>query len=403
MPIELRCPQCDTLLRVPDGSEGRAARCPSCQAMLRVPSPAQPGENAAASSTAPAQQTPEPTSDWSADSSSETFSYVAVDRSAEEEDNPFAAPLAEPQAAILGGSPFVLTAARRLNVGDVFGAAQALYGRNFLPCFFGILVTTFLPWIPLAAYLLGASALWRQVYVPSLPVMFAMMIPLGVLACWLYAGMMRMTLRAGREGRTQFMELFRTGKEFVSWLILAVMMIVLFAIGGTVIGGVLAGLVAAAPGMNNAGFILGMAIPFAIWLTVGPVFAVFFSQSFWLIVDRKAGAWSALGESVKLTAGYRWKLLLIFAISIVGTFGASVVPFVSLILQPLWYGYVLLLWACTYLSLLGEPIDPRRFQPTVLAPAPPPPPAASAANFTASDASTSDKGTPDEAASDEAT
>lgn len=37
MPIEIACPQCRQLLRVPDAAAGRKARCPACQAIAEVP------------------------------------------------------------------------------------------------------------------------------------------------------------------------------------------------------------------------------------------------------------------------------------------------------------------------------------------------------------------------------
>lgn len=37
MPIEIACPQCKQLLRVPDAAAGRKARCPACQAIAEVP------------------------------------------------------------------------------------------------------------------------------------------------------------------------------------------------------------------------------------------------------------------------------------------------------------------------------------------------------------------------------
>lgn len=37
MPIEIACPQCKQMLRVPDAAAGRKARCPACQAIAEVP------------------------------------------------------------------------------------------------------------------------------------------------------------------------------------------------------------------------------------------------------------------------------------------------------------------------------------------------------------------------------
>jgi len=46
MPIELRCSQCDKLLRVPDDSAGKTAKCPECGGLTSVPD-AEKGTSAA--------------------------------------------------------------------------------------------------------------------------------------------------------------------------------------------------------------------------------------------------------------------------------------------------------------------------------------------------------------------
>ncbi|HUY91620.1 MAG TPA: DUF4190 domain-containing protein [Pirellulales bacterium] len=37
MPIEIACPQCQQMLRVPDEAAGKKARCPACQTIVDVP------------------------------------------------------------------------------------------------------------------------------------------------------------------------------------------------------------------------------------------------------------------------------------------------------------------------------------------------------------------------------
>jgi LSD1 subclass zinc finger protein len=37
MPIDIACPQCKKMLRLPDDAAGKKARCPSCQAIADVP------------------------------------------------------------------------------------------------------------------------------------------------------------------------------------------------------------------------------------------------------------------------------------------------------------------------------------------------------------------------------
>ena len=37
MPIDIACPQCQKMLRVPDAAAGKKARCPACQTIVDVP------------------------------------------------------------------------------------------------------------------------------------------------------------------------------------------------------------------------------------------------------------------------------------------------------------------------------------------------------------------------------
>ncbi len=44
MSIELRCPACEKLLRVPTDAAGKRAKCPACQATVQIPYPAEERE-----------------------------------------------------------------------------------------------------------------------------------------------------------------------------------------------------------------------------------------------------------------------------------------------------------------------------------------------------------------------
>lgn len=60
MPIEIKCPECATTLRVPDEHAGKKAKCPQCQAIFVVQPDAGPGlfDSPSAGGTAPPTKDP---------------------------------------------------------------------------------------------------------------------------------------------------------------------------------------------------------------------------------------------------------------------------------------------------------------------------------------------------------
>ena len=44
MSIELHCPQCQKLIRAPDGAGGKRGKCPFCGSMVYIPTPPDEGE-----------------------------------------------------------------------------------------------------------------------------------------------------------------------------------------------------------------------------------------------------------------------------------------------------------------------------------------------------------------------
>ena len=102
MAIEFRCPQCQKLLRTPEGTSGKDARCPQCGATVRIPEMAharalaetQPGEKAS--------------------------------------ENPYAAPRgAAPAAAAPPDEALVPT---RIEIGDVMTRTWEIFKLRWLPC-----------------------------------------------------------------------------------------------------------------------------------------------------------------------------------------------------------------------------------------------------------------------------
>ena len=57
MPIEFRCPTCQSLIRTPDGSSGKQARCPKCSSTVVIPAASAPDPLPSQASFPPNQPT----------------------------------------------------------------------------------------------------------------------------------------------------------------------------------------------------------------------------------------------------------------------------------------------------------------------------------------------------------
>lgn len=92
MAIEFHCPQCNQLLRTPDGTGGKQARCPQCGAVANIPMQAPEGEPDEVPPLADQDNAP-PTGDPPVGAGSDTDT-MAWAPSEEDTANPYAAPAA---------------------------------------------------------------------------------------------------------------------------------------------------------------------------------------------------------------------------------------------------------------------------------------------------------------------
>ena len=65
MPIEFRCPNCQSLIRTPDGSAGKQARCPKCSETVVIPAESSAGPTSMPSSSGFQPPPSEPSPPWS--------------------------------------------------------------------------------------------------------------------------------------------------------------------------------------------------------------------------------------------------------------------------------------------------------------------------------------------------
>ncbi|MCA9100502.1 MAG: hypothetical protein KDA63_05085 [Planctomycetales bacterium] len=336
MSIELRCSQCDTLLRVPDGSEGRQTRCPSCQVMLRVPG------------TSPSQY---PDSQYPGEGGGGYPPGGAA--SAEREANPFMAPTTTPQTSGMGSSPFAGSAPAQLDLGDLLSQSWDLFTRNIGQCLGGWLIVT-LGWgIPMMlavgvmtfAVLLSSNGMKNDevALLVGIPLGLMCAVVIGFIYSWLSVGWLRFILSVARTGSGDFGLIFSGGDGMMSYFFSGILMSLAITLG------------------------------YAACIVPGVILLVMFSQRGWLIADRGLGALDSLGQSNNITNGHKLYLFLLFVLQMVVGFALGFVPYVGpilnlLLVQP----YFFVVFAATYLTLTGQPVMRYRPLSQPFAPAAPP-------------------------------
>ena len=84
------------------------------------------------------------------------------------------------------------------------------------------------------------------------------------------------------------------------------------------------------------------------------IFALTFSQMFYLILDRNLGVFEAFGESRRITRGNRLTLLAIFILLIVLAL-PSAIPLLGLLYNLFYVPFSMLVVATAYLRMTGQP------------------------------------------------
>jgi uncharacterized membrane protein len=339
MPIEFRCPHCQRLLRVPDGSQGKQAQCPQCQAMVQVP----------AASVPPTPPMP-PAGPQAGPANPFAANFPAA--AAAPSDNPYQAPsaaMAPPQPAGAGVYPLVPT---KMDLGDVLNRTWEIFKSQLGMLILVIFAVGAINWgvgmiSNVVVQAIAASGAEQAVV---FTVQGILQIAASVFQIWLGLGQLRFMLKIGRGQAAEFTDIFTGGPYLLP------------AIGASILLGLL---------------ILGMMIPFAappiityavsqdpnataiVGIVTGVIFVPLFlfvvisiSQFQALIVDRNMGAMESLRTSWEITAGNRLMLfvlgLVLFVVNLLGCLACIVGLFFSA-------SYSALATAVAYLVMTGQP------------------------------------------------
>ncbi len=313
MAIEFYCSQCNTLLSVPDGSEGRQSQCPSCGALADIPAPTSGGN-------APAV-------------------------------NPYAAPeggFDGPQREVVSAGP---TLHAKIDVGDVVSKSWAIF-KDRLGIAVGLIVVYWVITVALE-FMLGMLAVGVGGRDPDMiqAISQILQIASSVVDTWLGAGVSMAMLEIARGRDTEISRLFSGGRYLLRLIGLQVLL-GLVALG---IMAVLAGIpalfgyvVAGKHAAMNIGAV-GIVISMVPLIYLG--FAMFATQL--LIIDRDMGIIDSIKQSWQVTQGNKLSLFLLGLVSV----GIIILGVLALVVGIIFaIPLVVIIYTVAYLAMTGQPI-----------------------------------------------
>lgn len=339
MPVEVKCPQCQSLLRIADENLGRKSRCPSCSHVF----------------TAAASQSPE--SPFTAPLP-ESNPLGAMPGAQESSSNPYAPIYSEAEPTPTRG-PIV---PRAISMDEVISSSWSIFKKHWPMACVVVLI--------IAGVNFGANMLQNllvgivSVAVAEPAVSVIVQIVLGVafwgVQIWLQLGQTIVMLDIARGLPINVSKLFSAGPVLVNGLIATI----LVSLGAGGIALVLIGIpggigfaIAQAPEGAAVGAFVGALIaaaPLAIYFLA-------VSQFQPLIVDRNLGAVDSIKKSIEITKGNRLSLfVLVLVLSLIG-FASVVLGLLMLCVGifPAMIGFgafSALVLAVTFLSMTSQQI-----------------------------------------------
>lgn len=340
MPIEFRCTGCQKLLRTKDDSAGKQARCPECGTLLAVPEkPAAaipPAATPAASVSPPATRTN--------DQATPTVS-----------DNPYLSP----QTSYADDSPTTTPSEElrptAMDVGETLLRTWRIFWRNRGVCVLATILFFILTTVPRIPTIQWSNAAARRQDWGNYAIWYACDVLLGwLIYAYVGAGMRLLLLKLARGEQAPLSTLFVGGRYYLSLLI-----------GGLLFGVSLF--------LGMFGLLIGAVFA-----------ALLFWPYAYLIVDRNIGVIDAFRTSAAITAGNRLTVLATYSVAsilstaiiiivailaaIIGFLAAGFLRFELVIWAGMMVGglfifpYLLLLPTVMYLSMTGQPISEPRQQ-----------------------------------------
>ncbi len=338
MSVEIRCPECDSLLRVTDLS--RKARCPSCSHVFDPQQTAGAGADAAQTPTS------------SLNDAGPSASYRSNDPYAPNPSFPDVQPNAPADWSL-----------QTINAGDVLADAWAVFKKHWAMV---IVVVIIVGAINTVGQVLqsGANAVFVEgLNAPELGFVVQMGFGLvfWVLNIWVQIGQMIVMLDIVRGRPVEIGKVFGGGPMLLHTLIATFLITVLISailVGLVGIPAVVGGVVMQAgegAAVGAVGGFLFAVIPIII-------VSIMFSQIQPIIIDRRVNAIEAMRLSYRLTDGNKGNLfilsLMMFGLGIAAFIVGLLALCVGVIATMVAFGgYTAVVLAVVYLSMSGQPMS----------------------------------------------
>jgi phage FluMu protein Com len=315
MPIEIRCPKCEKLLRVPDNAAGKQARCPECQEIVPVPAASEP-------TTAPlSTPVPTPGSSFPVQSSANPFGDASPPpasgsfKPATDPSNPYAASGFVESAPISQGGLRHET----VTMNEIFTATMQLFQANLGPfVIIGVLVFAVHAGISLVGFAInfGTGVLSSAVNNPAVAIAGTL---LGYVFQFLTypiptLGALISCMKLLRDGHTSAGDFFALGRNYTVTLLRNLVLLPVALIFGAIFGVLVFAAGAAGAGGREELLIVGLLLGYAIFLAVAyAVYLLLYLSSFF-IIDRQAGPIECMTLSMRYLQG---NYLTVFLLTLV--------------------------------------------------------------------------------------
>jgi len=325
MAIEFRCTECNKLLRTGDDTAGKQAKCPECGAVVNIPA----GGAASVSGGANAPPPQEPFG-----SSGSPFGPGGpIPEPGGDPQNPYRSPGASGGPAFQAAQPGVFSPTR-IQMEDIYGRTWTIFKQQWGACLLALIVVWAISFVVniVVGFGLGfAGAMSRDQTVAAICSVVSNIITTAF-GIWLGIGQALYFLKIARGQPAELGEIFSGGPYFLRVL--------------------------------GASILFGLAYFAGVLLCVVPgvIFALMFSQFYYLILDRNVGVMESLNISRDIMNGNKMTLFLIGLIGVVAGLALVVVTcgLGLLAVGP----FFSLLAAVTYLAITGQPTaDQMMYRP----------------------------------------
>lgn len=331
MPIEFRCSDCNKLLRTGDDTAGRQAKCPECGAIMEIPSPGAQPVGSPAPPTPP-QDSPSgpfaPSSPFGAGSPGQSSPFGTPGGMGgfrpDDPTNPYQSPAAHADVPIGYGVKGAIVPTI-IDMGDIFSHTWEILKERFLPCLGAVLVVGLIgngasQLLSIMAEMAGAAAGDQAIAITLAVVAWFLGMAISI---WIGIGQAMFLLKIARGQEAPFGTIFAGGPYFLTVLLASLLVGVIVLCG------------------------------YLLLIVPGVIFALMYSQFYYLIIDREMGVMESLETSKRIMVGNKATL---FAIYLVSGMAAVVLILCTLCIGIFFVApYLSLMGAVIYLVATGQP------------------------------------------------